>query len=139
MAASSTKSSLTRRKGTQLAWVQTSHHDADFIAACFAQAPLFRELLKAAPEGPQDLSAPDPETETGSGGAAVIIARQRPAEGPQGWQPIATCPRMQTVLLFAFTENGANWKMASGFWHTGYEDDASAGGGFTPWHWTATN
>ncbi len=42
------------------------------------------------------------------------------------WQPIETAPKMKTLLLFAVTdidEAGAvkNWKMATGFWHTGHE------------------
>ncbi len=35
------------KRGTQIAWVQSTKHDADFIAACLAQAPLFAELLEA--------------------------------------------------------------------------------------------
>ena len=33
--------------GTQIAWVQSTRHDAEFIAACLAQAPLFADLLAA--------------------------------------------------------------------------------------------
>ncbi len=54
------------------------------------------------------------------------------------WQPIETAPKMKTVLLFAVTEIDPstkavrNWKMDSGFWHTGYEDDAPV---MSPWCW----
>lgn len=56
------------------------------------------------------------------------------------WHPIATCPKMRTVILFAVTDvadDGTvrNWKMASGSWHTGYEDDRSKAEGYTPWRW----
>jgi hypothetical protein len=33
------------RDGVQVAYVQSSRLDAEFIAACFAQAPLFAELM----------------------------------------------------------------------------------------------
>jgi hypothetical protein len=53
------------------------------------------------------------------------------------WQPIETAPKMRNILLFAVThvkDDGTvgNWKMATGFWHTGYENDT---GGRTPWCW----
>lgn len=56
------------------------------------------------------------------------------------WQPIATAPKMQTILLFAVTdraEDGTsrNWKMATGYWHTGFDDGGSKMRGFTPWEW----
>jgi hypothetical protein len=59
---------------------------------------------------------------------------------PSGWQPIETAPRMRTILLFAVTdvaEDGSvrNWKMATGSWHTGYEDERSKERGYTPWNW----
>ena len=38
----------TEPHGTQIAWVQSTRHDAEFIAACLAQAPLFAELLREA-------------------------------------------------------------------------------------------
>lgn len=52
------------------------------------------------------------------------------------WQPIKTAPMSHTILLFAVTDvddDGRirNWKMATGWWHTGYEDDAKV----TPWCW----
>lgn len=42
------------------------------------------------------------------------------------WRPITTAPKMKSVLLFAVTdiaEDGRvrNWKMGTGFWHSGYE------------------
>lgn len=38
------------------------------------------------------------------------------------WQPIATAPKMPTVLLFAITDTETgNWKMETGFWHDGYD------------------
>lgn len=59
---------------------------------------------------------------------------------PDGWQPIETAPKMRTVLLFAVTEvdeHGTvkNWRMETGFWHTGYEDARSRAEGFSPWCW----
>ena len=39
----------TEPNGTQIAWVQSTRHDAEFIAAVLAQAPLLEELLKGAP------------------------------------------------------------------------------------------
>jgi hypothetical protein len=38
----------TEPDGTQIAWVQSTRQDAEFIQACLAQAPLFAELLRAA-------------------------------------------------------------------------------------------
>lgn len=73
--------------------------------------------------------------------------RMRAAEGAlerlraaMTWQPIESCPKMRTVLLFAVTDvadDGTvrNWKMATGSWHTGYEDARSKAEGFTPWNW----
>lgn len=56
------------------------------------------------------------------------------------WQPIETAPKMRTILLFAVSdvdEHGAvkNWKMATGSWHTGYEDQHTRAEGLTPWRW----
>ncbi len=56
------------------------------------------------------------------------------------WQPIETAPKMRTILLFAVTdvaEDGTvrNWKMATGSWHTGYEDERSRAVGYSPWTW----
>lgn len=56
------------------------------------------------------------------------------------WQPIETAPKMRTILLFAVSdvdEHGSvkNWKMATGSWHTGYEDERSKAAGLTPWEW----
>lgn len=52
------------------------------------------------------------------------------------WQPIETAPKMKTLLLFAVTDIGEggkinNWKMATGCWCTGYENDDKR----TPWEW----
>jgi hypothetical protein len=52
------------------------------------------------------------------------------------WQPIETAPKMKTILLFAVTdidEDGTirNWKMGTGFWHTGWENDDI----HSPWEW----
>ena len=51
------------------------------------------------------------------------------------WQPIATAPKMRTVILYAdYAHDGGserNGKMGSGFWHTGYEDDPA----WSPWYW----
>lgn len=39
------------------------------------------------------------------------------------WQPIETAPKMRTILLFAVTDTETgNWKMATGFWHTGWNE-----------------
>lgn len=56
------------------------------------------------------------------------------------WQPIATAPKMRTILLFAVSdvaEDGTvkNWKMATGAYHTGYEDERSKAEGRSPWTW----
>jgi hypothetical protein len=42
------------------------------------------------------------------------------------WKTIETAPKMNIVLLFAVTDIGKdgsakNWKMATGWWHTGAE------------------
>ena len=52
------------------------------------------------------------------------------------WRPIESAPTMRTILLFAVTdisEDGAikNWKMATGFWHSGYAEDDR----MSPWCW----
>jgi len=59
-------------------------------------------------------------------------ALQRESE----WQPIETAPKSKTILLFAVTDvadDGSirNWMMATGWYHTGYEDDPKV----TPWCW----
>jgi len=60
---------------------------------------------------------------------------------PSGlWHPIATCPQMRTVLLFAVTdraEDGSirNWRMATGSYETGYDDERSKAQHLTPWRW----
>ena len=57
---------------------------------------------------------------------------------PEGWRPIGEAPKMKTILLFAVTEwvretaAPFNWRMETGFWHTGYENDE---GSNTPWCW----
>jgi hypothetical protein len=53
-----------------------------------------------------------------------------------GWRPIDSAPRMKTILLFAVTdigEGGAilNWRMGSGCWHSGWENDDR----YSPWEW----
>lgn len=67
--------------------------------------------------------------------SASPLSSSRPA--PQGWQPLSTAPKMRTILLFAATEDGTvkNWKMATGAWHTGYEDERSKACHLTPWNW----
>ena len=52
------------------------------------------------------------------------------------WEPIETAPKMKTILLFAVTdidEDGTvrNWKMATGSWNTGWENDDK----YSPWEW----
>lgn len=41
------------------------------------------------------------------------------------WQPISTAPKMKNIILFAFMHHMVgtrrNWRMGSGFWHTGME------------------
>lgn len=59
---------------------------------------------------------------------------------PPPWQPIETAPKMRTIPLFAVTdiaEDGTvrNWKMATGSWYTGYEDERSIAQNYTPWEW----
>lgn len=68
---------------------------------------------------------------------APVSAAERPAPT---WQPIETCPKMRTVLLFAVTDVGPegrvrNWKTATGSFHEGYDDERSRERGFTPWTW----
>jgi hypothetical protein len=53
-----------------------------------------------------------------------------------GWQPIETAPKMKTILLFAVTEiaeDGTvlNWRMESGYWNSGWENDDNR----SPWNW----
>jgi hypothetical protein len=60
--------------------------------------------------------------------------------GASEWQPIETAPKMRTILLFAVTdvtEEGTvrNWKMATGSWLTGYEDEQSKARHLTSWQW----
>lgn len=62
------------------------------------------------------------------------------AEQYETWQPIETAPKMQTILLFAVSDIGddgevKNWKMATGYWHTGFEDALDKARGNTPWCW----
>lgn len=52
------------------------------------------------------------------------------------WQPIDTAPKMKTILLFAVTDIGEggtvrNWRMGTGAWHTGWENDDK----YSPWEW----
>ena len=70
------------------------------------------------------------------------IRRLRQAESPAlgEWRPIESAPKMQTIILFAVTEQFAdgspqNWKMATGAWHTGYDCETSRAAGYTPWTW----
>jgi hypothetical protein len=56
------------------------------------------------------------------------------------WEPIETAPKMRTILLFAVTDRAAdgtvrNWRMATGSWLEGYEDERSVAQGYTPWFW----
>jgi hypothetical protein len=56
------------------------------------------------------------------------------------WQPIETAPKMRTLLLFAVSDvdaNGTvrNWHMATGSYHTGYDDEYSKARGISPWCW----
>jgi len=72
-------------------------------------------------------------------GGDTLSTPPTPAAG-ETWQPIATAPKMRTILLFAVTdvdEHGRvlNWKKATGFWHTGYDDARSKATGYTPWNW----
>ena len=58
----------------------------------------------------------------------------------EDWQPIETAPRMRTVLLFAVSDiapDGTvkNWKMGTGSYHTGYDDEQSKRLGLSPWEW----
>ena len=41
---------------------------------------------------------------------------------------------MKTVILFSACGDG-NWRMGTGFWHTGYEGDYDRSRGYTPWQW----
>jgi hypothetical protein len=64
------------------------------------------------------------------------LLRQPPAD----WQPIATAPKMQTILLFAVTDiapDGTvrNWRKETGCWMTGYDTDSCRKQNLTPWRW----
>lgn len=57
-----------------------------------------------------------------------------------GWQSIETAPKMRTILLYATTDVGAdgavkNWKMETGFWHSGHRTWMWAGYDTQPTHW----
>jgi hypothetical protein len=71
-----------------------------------------------------------------------LVAGPAPvSEGaPRDWQAIETAPKMRTILLFAVSDvakdgTAKNWTMATGSWHTGYEDVRSKEQGFSPWNW----
>ncbi len=71
-----------------------------------------------------------------SDAAMVVRSFKNDATPPEQWRPIETAPKMKTLLLWAVTDIGEdgeikNWKMATGSWHTGYENDATR----TPWEW----
>lgn len=56
------------------------------------------------------------------------------------WETIDTAPKMRTILLFAVSDvadDGTvlNWKMATGSYHTGYDDERSREQGYSPWEW----
>lgn len=56
------------------------------------------------------------------------------------WQPIETAPKMRTLLLYAVTDVAddgtvCNWKMATGSFMDGYDDERSKARGFTGWEW----
>ena len=73
----------TEPDGTQIAWVQSTRHDAEFISACLAQAPLFRELL---------------------------ALRQVRAEGAQAWRGMASVPKAQGEEVIVISSEGNVYK-----------------------------
>lgn len=89
----------------------------------------------------RQLSTPDDERLQQYRAADLALRRKQAiaaltAAEAAAWQPIETAPKMKTILLFAVTdvdERGVvrNWKMATGSWHTGYENTES----YTPWEW----
>jgi hypothetical protein len=70
---------------------------------------------------------------------ALVSAACEPGEG---WQPIATAPKMRGVLLWAdvSTRDYKNWKMGSGYFHSGmeawiWEGETVRDWAFPPTHW----
>lgn len=66
----------------------------------------------------------------------IAVAASLLSRWPGGWRPIETAPKMKTIMLFAVTdrsEDGAvkNWKMETGFWHSGFVDHHD----MSPWRW----
>ena len=64
----------------------------------------------------------------------VVLAAEQGLEA--GWRPISTAPKMKTILMWAATDIAddgriRNWKMATGFWHSGYADHID----MSPWEW----
>lgn len=55
--------------GTQIAWVQSTRHDAEFIQACLAQAPLFDKLFALVPIPPEETRPSGLETSQFSSGS----------------------------------------------------------------------
>ena len=70
-----------------------------------------------------------------------MAERRETEDGGMTWQPIETAPKMRTILLFAVTEvndvSGAavNWKMHTGWFHLGFDTQASRDEGWSPWTW----
>lgn len=79
-----------------------------------------RALLEAYPHGCFLLGTID----------AGLVARAYLDLREAGWEPIETAPKQTLVLLWALTDTETgNWKMASGHWCPGYQDEPGE------WEW----
>lgn len=72
--------------------------------------------------------------------ARAAEARIRELESLSSWQPIATAPKMRTILLFAVTDIAddgriMNWRMATGSFQEGWSIERMKSEGYTGWEW----
>jgi hypothetical protein len=149
-------------------FVQDQYFDEDADPRCFAcMRPLSEHdpikttsVVTAEPREPADPPRPFTPEQVGIGYFTTLLSayitdptalhaasvemrdwvarllRQPPAD----WQPIATAPKMQTILLFAVTDiapDGTvrNWRKETGCWMTGYDTDSCRKQNLTPWRW----
>lgn len=58
------------------------------------------------------------------------------------WKPIIDAPEQKNILLFAYTDNlpaGRNWRMGSGHFRKGYEDEPGVWEGDDLNSWDSTH